>query len=54
MVADPEGFLLTVCEKGYGKRTLLEEFRIQSGLPAFATRGGADTMYPEFQVKLKK
>jgi hypothetical protein len=37
-----------------GENPNLEEFRVQSGLPAFATGGGADTMYPEFQLKLKK
>jgi len=31
----------------------LAEFREQSHLPAIATRGGAETMYPEFQATLK-
>jgi hypothetical protein len=31
----------------------LKEFRDQTGLPEIATRGGAETMYPEFQEKVK-
>jgi DNA gyrase subunit A len=27
VVADPQGYLLTVCENGYGKRTAIEEYR---------------------------
>ena len=30
VVADPEATLLTVCEKGYGKRTELSDYRTQS------------------------
>ena len=36
-----------------GENPFLSEFRDQSHLPAIATRGGAETMYPEFQVRLK-
>jgi hypothetical protein len=31
----------------------LEEFRMRRKLPEVATRGGAETMYPEFAAKLK-
>jgi DNA gyrase subunit A len=30
VVTDGDGTLLTVCENGYGKRTLVEEYRVQS------------------------
>jgi hypothetical protein len=36
-----------------GENPFLAEFREQSHLPAIATRGGAETMYQEFQVRLK-
>jgi hypothetical protein len=36
-----------------GDNPFLAEFRDQSHLPAIATRGGAETMYPEFQLTLK-
>jgi hypothetical protein len=36
-----------------GENPFLAEFREQSHLPAIATRGGAETMYEEFQVRLK-
>ena len=36
-----------------GENPFLGEFRQQSHLPAIATRGGKETMYPEFQVTLK-
>ena len=36
-----------------GENPFLAEFREQSHLPAIATRGGAETMYPEFQATLK-
>ena len=35
-----------------GENPFLAEFREQSHLPEIATRGGAETMYPEFQKKL--
>src|SRR5262245_44335585 len=35
-----------------GENPFLEEFRSTFGLPEEATRGGAETMYPEFQLKL--
>jgi len=37
-----------------GANTLLGEFSEQYGIPFEATRGGAETMYPEFQKKLKQ
>jgi hypothetical protein len=37
-----------------GTNTLLGEFSDQYGIPFEATRGGAETMYPEFQKKLKQ
>lgn len=37
-----------------GDNPNLKEFRDQSGLPEIATRGGAEGLYPEFQLKLKK
>ena len=36
-----------------GKNSFLLEFPIKYGLPAEAARGGAETMYPEYQLKLK-
>jgi len=36
-----------------GENPFLAEFRTQSGLPEIATRGGVETLYPEFQDKLK-
>ena len=36
-----------------GENPFLAEFRDQSHLPAIATRGGSETMYPEFQTRLK-
>jgi hypothetical protein len=31
----------------------LKEFPERHGIPADAARGGAETMYPEYQLKLK-
>jgi hypothetical protein len=36
-----------------GDNAFLKEFRDQYTLPETATRGGAETMYPEFQTKLE-
>jgi hypothetical protein len=36
-----------------GKNTFLTEFPQHYGLPAQPARGGAETMYPEYQLKLK-
>jgi hypothetical protein len=36
-----------------GANPFLKEFRTQYDLPEIATRGGAETMYPEFQEKVK-
>jgi hypothetical protein len=36
-----------------GKNTFLAEFPATYGLPQQAARGGADTMYPEYRLKLK-
>ena len=36
-----------------GKNTFLAEFPATYGLPVEAARGGADTMYPEYRLKLK-
>jgi hypothetical protein len=36
-----------------GENPFLEEFRKRHKLPEVATRGGAETMYPEFAQKLK-
>lgn len=36
-----------------GMNPFLEEFAQKFNLPASATRGGAETMYPEFQQKMK-
>jgi hypothetical protein len=36
-----------------GKNTFLREFAERNGLPYEATRGGAETMYPEYRLKLK-
>jgi hypothetical protein len=36
-----------------GENRFLGEFRAQARLPEAATRGGAETMYPEFQDRLK-
>jgi cyclase len=37
-----------------GARLKLTEFSSRSGVPAEAARGGADTTYPEYQVRLKQ
>ena len=36
-----------------GANPLIREFSEQYGIPFEATRGGAETMYPEYQKKLK-
>ena len=35
-----------------GENPFLAEFSSQAHLPAIATRGGAETMYPEFQQRI--
>jgi hypothetical protein len=35
-----------------GTNTFLAEFPAKYGLPAEAARGGAETMYPEYQKKI--
>ena len=35
-----------------GENPFLAEFRSQAHLPEIATRGGAATMYPEFQQRI--
>ncbi len=37
-----------------GENTFLKEFRDRFKLPEIATRGGAETMYPEFIDKMKQ
>ena len=37
-----------------GKNEWLDEFARRYGVPVEATRGGAETMYPEYQQKLEK
>jgi hypothetical protein len=37
-----------------GENPFLHEFSVRWGLPYEPTRGGAETMYPEYQQKLKK
>jgi hypothetical protein len=32
----------------------MEEFAIKHKIPVEATRGGAETMYPEFRAKLRR
>jgi hypothetical protein len=36
-----------------GKNTFLAEFPAEHGLPAEPARGGAETMYPEYRLKIK-
>jgi hypothetical protein len=36
-----------------GKNPFLTEFATKYGLPPEAARGGAETMYPEYQTRLK-
>jgi hypothetical protein len=36
-----------------GQNTFVLEFPARYGVPAEAARGGAETMYPEYQLKLK-
>ena len=36
-----------------GKNPFLTEFPARHGLPEAAARGGAETMYPEFRIKMK-
>ena len=37
-----------------GTNTVIREFSEQYGIPFEASRGGAETMYPEYQKKLKQ
>jgi hypothetical protein len=37
-----------------GTNTFLTEFASKQGLPAEAARGGAETTYPEYMLKLRK
>jgi hypothetical protein len=37
-----------------GDNPLLKEFRDETRLPDIATRGGAQTTYPEFQQNLQR
>jgi len=37
-----------------GTNPYLEEFGRRYGVPIEATRGGAETMYPEYQQKVQK
>ena len=37
-----------------GENPFLHEFAQRWGLPYEPTRGGAETMYPEYRLKLKK
>ena len=37
----------------FGQNTDLKEFSERYGLPFDATRGGAETMYPDYRKKLK-
>jgi hypothetical protein len=36
-----------------GANTFLDEFPANYGIPPPATRGGAETMYPEYMIKMK-
>jgi len=36
-----------------GKNPNLKEFSEQEGLPYEATRGGAETLYPDYREKMK-
>jgi hypothetical protein len=36
-----------------GQNTFLNEFPANYGIPPEATRGGAETMYPEYEIKMK-
>jgi hypothetical protein len=36
-----------------GANTFLDEFPANYGIPRAATRGGAETMYPEYMIKMK-
>jgi hypothetical protein len=37
-----------------GKNSSLNDFAVQYGMPIAAARGGAETMYPEYQEKLQR
>jgi hypothetical protein len=37
-----------------GTNTVIKEFPNEYGIPFEATRGGAETMYPEYQKKLRQ
>jgi hypothetical protein len=37
-----------------GTNTLIREFSQEYGVPFEASRGGAETMYPEYRKKLKQ
>ena len=36
-----------------GKNPFLDEYPAKYGIPREAARGGAETMYPEYQIKMK-
>ena len=36
-----------------GSNPYMKEFAVKHGLPLDATRGGAETMYPDFMQKMK-
>jgi hypothetical protein len=36
-----------------GQNPFLNEFSTQSGIPIEAALGGAETMYPEYMIKLR-
>jgi hypothetical protein len=37
-----------------GRNHMLTEFSERHGIPFEATRGGAETMYPEYRMKLRQ
>jgi hypothetical protein len=37
-----------------GNNPYMEEFATRHKIPVEATRGGAETMYPEFRAKIRK
>ena len=47
----PQGYVPHVLP---GMNTGINEFPARHGLPTEAARGGAETMYPEYQLKIKK
>jgi cyclase len=50
----PKGYVPHYLPRSAGARLKLTEFATKHGIPEEAVRGGAETIYPEFQLKLQQ